>query len=146
MHPPILYQGSGGTIGDVFISSVPMYHQKVSFGREIYVAIPKTLPQKIRALYDYQPFLNGIIEMDDIGRDKFILEAQSRKMTPNVFLEDIHYYRNVGFYKLDEWFKNPKQPTIDTSNCVGMHIMTTNWHERRPMVYWSRAMWASAQL
>jgi len=134
---PIIYQGSGGTIGDIFFSSLPMFHQH-KMGRKIYVALPRSLKPFIRELYDCHTFLDGIIEMDDIQESNFLKEAAKLDMEPCLFIKSIQFIKDAKFYKLSEWFNNPKQPTFDSNNCIAIQIVSTSFRERPKIKHWDK--------
>ena len=129
MTLPILYQGSGGTIGDLFLSSHIMYHQH-TLGRSISVAIPKSLPITLKDLYYRHNFLKSIIEMDDISTIPYLTYCTQNRYESSLHITDLKYIKNV-FHPLHEWFEynEPTKPTIEPE-CIGFHITSTSNYDR----------------
>jgi hypothetical protein len=132
---PILYQGSGGTIGDTFVSSIQMYNQHIQ-GRRIYAALPKSLPPTIKKLYEYHTFIDGIIYMDDINEPYLLDKAQELDMAPCIYLKSTQFMRDIKFFKLSDWFKNPVEPNFDSHNCIGIQIVSSSAIQRPPITQW----------
>ena len=132
----IIYQGSGGTIGDIFFSSAPMYHIKKTRGKKIVVALPKDLNPEIRDLYNHHLFLDGIHELDSIQEEAFIPYAQSLGFEPSLFLKNIGHLKGMRFYKLNEWFRNPVYPSFEGRDCVSVQLMSTAHWDRPPISGW----------
>lgn len=140
MSGALIYQGSGGTLGDIFFSSVPMYHLKKTQGYKIYVALPADLDPEIRALYDCHTFLDGIHTLPDIREKPFLEYANSQGLEPHVFLKTPRHWKGVPFYSLKEWFRNPLEPNLQVADCIGVQIMSTSNWDRPPIPFWKQYM------
>jgi len=59
-------------------------------------------------------------------------------MDPCLYLKSIEYMRDIKFYRLDKWFKNQIEPTFDTTNCIGIQLISSTWsRERPPITHWN---------
>jgi hypothetical protein len=129
-----LYQGSGGTIGDLLLSSHSVRH--LAYFHKISVAIPQSLRQELKDLYTRHKFLTNIEELDDatfFDSTKFKLYAANKNYCPIVYLKDIWFLKDITFCNLNEWFDLQEKPTIDFSKCIGTHICSSsNWN--RPTI------------
>jgi hypothetical protein len=142
-----LYQGSGGTIGDLLLSSHTSYH--LSLNNKISVAIPKSLRQELKDLYIKHTFLKGIEILDDnifFDADKFRNHAAANNATALIYLKDIRFLNDVTFHHLSKWFDLQEKPNLDFSRCIGLQIASSsNWN--RPSIphvkLWLQKMQAS---
>ena len=124
-----LYQGSGGTIGDLFLFSHCIYH--LSLQHKISVAISKNLRTELKQLYIRHKFLDKIEELEDdvfCDVDKFKRFAVDKNYIAITYLHDFWFFKDVTFKHLNNWFDLQEKPNADFSNCIGIHIASSsNW-------------------
>lgn len=126
-----MIQGSGGTIGDIFLSSHPVFNHYRREPFEVHVAIPKTVDDSIRDIYRRHKFLSGIHELDDI-REGITPYCQENGFIPILFLHawGSPFYTNVTFNSLDLWFDKPDEPTVTQNNTIIFHVSSSANFER----------------
>ena len=128
---PILYQGSGNTIGDLLFSSHVHYHQH-TLGREIHAAIPKSLNPELKHLYAKHNYLKSVVEMDDISTIPFLSYCVQNGYESSLHIIDMKFYSNIMFHPLHEWLPYDHKPTIEPG-AVGFHV-SSSAHYNRPII------------
>jgi hypothetical protein len=129
MGASILFQGSTGAIGDVFLSSHPMVLQQLQ-GRKIYVALDKATPESTKDLYRKITFLEGIVELDDFSKENYLRYCQEKKFESCLYLIDIKFILHPAFFPLNRWFKYDFQPTLNPGNYVGFQVTSSTNFDR----------------
>lgn len=126
----ILIQGSGGTIGDTFLSSHPLVNRQE---REVkvFAAIPKKLNESIKDLYSRQKFLQGVFELESIQEDSFLEFCRKEDFTPVLFLKSWDFYRRIKYCLLSTWFDKPNDPTIPSNSIIVQVTSTNNFNRPR---------------
>jgi len=134
-----LYQGSGGTIGDLLLSSHIMYHMYTKKNK-VSVAIPNNLHEELKYLYTRHTFLDDIIEIDQgtfTDVNKFIEYAIHNNFEPIIYLDENYIWllHDIIFHPLFKWFNLIESPILNFKQYVGFHITSsTNW-DRYPIPY-----------
>lgn len=130
MTDRILIQGSGGTIGDVFLSSYPLYNYLLANpSSKIYAAIPKNINDSIKDLYSRQKFLSGVIELESVQEDVFLKFCSEGSFIPALFLKSWQFYKNINSVPLCNWFDVPNEPTIG-ENTIVVHVASSSNYNR----------------
>jgi hypothetical protein len=129
MTRPILYQGSTGAIGDVFLSSHPMMLQHYQ-GTPIYACLDKNAPEHVKDLYRRVKFLKGIIELEEFTRENYIQYCRENNFDQCLYLEDIRYVLQPAFFPLNRWFNYDFQPTLEPGNYFGFQVASSTNYER----------------
>jgi hypothetical protein len=129
MSRPILYQGSTGALGDVFLSSHPMVLQHLA-GREIYVALSKATPDIVKDLYKRITFLKSIIILEDFSRENYLKYCLNNNFESCLYVEDIKFILHPAFFPLNRWFKYDFQPTINPGEYIGFQVSSSTNYER----------------
>lgn len=113
-----------------------MFHQKISAGAEVEVALPKDLPPEIFDLYRHHRFLDGIHILESIADQDILSYSISRGFSEvSFFLKTAFHWRGIGFYKLSEWFHNPCEPQIEPGG-IGIHWGSSAHWSRPAIPHW----------
>ena len=133
----ILYQGSGGTIGDLLLSSHFMYSQHLS-GKEIAVAIPKSLRPELKAFYSYHTFLKRVVELDVLAGDPFLQYCKDNGYEPARYVVDVQYVKGTIFHPLKDWMNYIPQPSMRCDRCIGVHVASSSNYDRPAVPHLAR--------
>jgi hypothetical protein len=125
---PVLYMGSGGTVGDLLLSSHYMYHQHV-LGREVSVAIPKALRNELKDLYKKHTFLKSVVELEDFLKEPYLKYCADNGFEHSLHFEDVKFIREVEFHPLRQWFQYSEKPNIEPG-CIGIHVTSSTNYDR----------------
>lgn len=129
---PLIYQGSGGTIGDLLLSSHYMYNQHV-LGREVSVVIRKNLRPELKDLYQRHNFLKSIIELDEISGEPYLQYCREKGYESSQYVVDVKHVIGATYHPMSEWMPYPDQPKIDGKDCIAVHV-TSSANYNRPAV------------
>jgi len=124
----ILYQGSGGAIGDLLLSSHYMFHQ-YCLGNKISVTIPENLREELKDLYAKHTFLENIIMLKDISENPFLEYALKNGYEPSLYIKDVRFLKNAHFHPISEWMPYTCDPTIP-AGCIGIHVCSSSNYAR----------------
>ena len=136
----ILIQGSGGTIGDVFLSSHPLVNYLKEKEKEekeeiieLYAAIPTNTPDSIKDMYSRQKLLTNVFEIESVHEDVFLPFCKTNNFTPCLFLKSWQFYKNIRYQELSSWFDKPSEPTLSNDNIIIVHV-TSSSNFNRPKI------------
>jgi len=131
---PIIFQGSGGSVGDIFLSSAPLYQFKKKTGTPIEIAISKSLKPELKLIYKNHKFIDKIHEVDSVEEASFIAYCTENNSHAGLYLKTLRHYKYHEFTYLDEWLHVDEEPTIDTTKCIAIQWSSSSWE--RPQIEW----------
>ena len=129
----VLIQGSGGTIGDIFLSSHPAYNLHLNSNKDIYVAIPKNISLEIKEIYRRHKFFVDVIELETLEESYFLKYCEDNSFEPCLFLKSWNLYKDISFKPLKKWFTPVGIPTIPYDNAIIVQVASSTNYERPPI-------------
>ena len=97
-----IFQGSGGSVGDIFLSSAPLYSFKKKTGTPIEIAIPKGLRPELKFIYHSHKFVDKIHEIDSIAETDFVQYCNSNNSQAGLYLKSVGHYK---YHEFTSWNK-----------------------------------------